>query len=63
MKFMRNLYSCVQHEITGPLKINEESATRLIEKLTDPKLINLARISLLCTKQVLLRAHDLLDQK
>ena len=62
-KFMSNLYSCVQHEITGPLKINEESATRLIQKLTDPHLINLARISLLCTKQVLLRANDLLDQK
>ena len=49
-KLMSNLYSSVHHEMLGPLKSNEEAARCLIEGLTDPNLITLARISLLCTK-------------
>ena len=60
---MSNLYSCVHHEMLGPLKSNEEAVTHLLAGLEDPYLINLARVSLLCTKQVTLHANDLLDQK
>ena len=60
-KLMSNLYSSVHHEMLGPLKSNEEAVQALMSHLTDPLLINLAHISLLCTKQVLLHANDLLD--
>ena len=60
---MSTLYSCVHHEMLGPLKSNEEAAKCLLAGLRDSNLIHLARVSLLCTKQVLLHANDLLDQK
>ena len=60
---MSTLYSCVHHEMLGPLKSNEEAVTRLLAALKDPRLISLAKISLLSTKKVILHANDLLDQK
>ena len=35
---MSNLYSCVHHEMIGPLKSNEEAAVRLIRSLKDNNL-------------------------
>ena len=60
---MSSLYSMVHHEMIGPLKSNEEAAVRLVRKLKDNELRKQAQIILICSKQVLLHANDLLDQK
>ena len=60
---MSTIYSMVHHEMIGPLKSNEESAVRLIRQLKDPDLRQHAQIILICSKQVLLHANDMLDQK
>ena len=60
---MSTLYSSVHHEMIGPLTNNVEVSVRLIRKLVDPTLRELAQIILICSKSVLLHANDLLDQK
>ena len=60
---MTTLYSCVHHEMLGPLKNSFEASVRLIRSLTDQNLRELAQIIMICTKSVQLHANDLLDQK
>ena len=47
----------------GPLKSNEIAALTLIRGLKDQRLREQAQIILVCSKQILLHANDLLDQK
>ena len=37
-KLMSTLYSCVHHEMIGPLKSNEEAALRMLRSLKDDAL-------------------------
>jgi len=60
---MSTLYSLVSHEIIGPLKSLEVAAVRLVRMLKDNELRMQAQIILICSKQVLLHANDLLDKK
>lgn len=60
---MSTLYSSVHHEIIGPLKSNEQAALRLIRGIQDPSLREQAQIILVCSKQAILNANDLLDKK
>ena len=62
-RLMSTLYSSVHHEMIGPLKSNIEAAVRLIRYLKDNNLRMQAQIILVCSKQVILHANDLLDQK
>ena len=62
-KLMSALYASVHHEMIGPMKSTEEAAVRLIRKLKDNSLREQAQVILICNKQVLLHANDLLDQK
>ena len=62
-RLMSTLYSMVHHEMIGPLKSAEEASMRLIRKLKDNDFRKQAQIILICSKQVLLHANDLLDQK
>ena len=60
-RIMSSLYSMVHHEMLGPLKSCAEAAVRLIRKLKDNDLRQQAQIVLICSKQVILHANDLLD--
>ena len=60
---MSTLYSSVHHEIIGPLKTNEQAALRLIRGIQDQSLREQAQIILVCSKQAILNANDLLDKK
>ena len=58
---MTRLYSTVHHEMMGPLKNNVQIALRLIRCLKEQPKRELAQIIMICSKQVLLHANDLLD--
>ena len=62
-RLMSTLYSSVNHEIIGPLKSNEQAALRLIRGIQDQSLREQAQIILVCSKQAILNANDLLDKK
>ena len=49
-RLMSTLYSMVHHEMIGPLKSSEEAAVRLIRKLKDNDLRQMAQIILICSK-------------
>ena len=58
---MTTLYSSVHHEMMGPLKNNVQIALRLTRSLKDQAKREMAQIMMICSKQVLLHANDLLD--
>ena len=60
---MTLLYSSVHHEIIGPLENNIEASVRLIRMAKDAAVRELAQITLVCSKQALLNANDILDKK
>ena len=62
-ELMTTLYSSVHHEMLGPLKNALAASVRLIRSLNDQNHREIAQIIMICTKQVLLHANDLLDQK
>ena len=42
---MSALYSCVHHEMLGPLNSLEEAAVCLVMGITDPYLLGLAKVA------------------
>ena len=60
-KQLMTLSASVHHEMLGPLRINVEFATHLIEHITNPSLRKKAELILISSKLVLFHADDLLD--
>ena len=62
-RLMGLLCSSVHHEILGPLQTIIEASVRLIRCLDDQNTREQAQIILICSKQALLFANDILDKK